>query len=87
MLKGDVDMATAPQFDAVARKGVAEGATAIELDASELGFVDSTGLSVIAGLIRHLRPTGERLHIRGGPPLLLKLLEITALRQHIDVIE
>lgn len=86
-LKGDVDMSTAPQFDAVARQGTTEGVTDIELDTSELGFMDSTGLSVIASLIRHLRPSGGRLHIRGCPPLLLKLLEITALRNHIELVE
>lgn len=87
VLRGDVDMATAPQFDAVARQAVDEGATDIELDAAELGFMDSTGLSVIASLIRHLRPSGERLIIRNGPPLLVKLLEITALREHIDLVD
>lgn len=87
VLKGDVDMATAPQFDAVARQGVTEGATAIELDAGELGFMDSTGLSVIASLVRHLRPSGGRLIIRRSPPLLVKLLEITALREHIDLVD
>ena len=75
---------TAPQFDAVARQGVTEGATEIELDAAELGFMDSTGLSVVAALVRHLRPSGGRLVIRHGPPLLVKLLEITALRDLVD---
>ncbi len=80
-------MATAPQFDAVARQGVAEGATEIEIEAGELGFMDSTGLSVIASLVRHLRPSGGRLIIRNGPALLVKLLDITALRPHVDLID
>lgn len=87
MLKGDVDMATAPQFEAVARQGMSEGATEIEVDASELGFMDSTGLSIIAALVRHLRPAGGRLAIRACPTLLARLLEITALREHVDLID
>ncbi len=87
VLKGAVDMATAAQFDAVARQCISEGATTIELDATDLGFMDSTGLSVIASLVRHLRPNNGRLVIRSCPPLLIKLLEITALREHVELID
>ncbi len=80
-------MATAPQFDAVARQGMAEGATEIELDTRDLRFMDSTGLSVIASLLRYLRPSDGRLIIRSCPPLLVKLLDITALQEHIDFVD
>ena len=87
VLRGDVDMSTAPLFDAVATQGMSEGAHTVEIDATDLGFIDSTGLSVIAVLIRRLRPSGNRLAIRNCPALLVKLLEITALREHVNVID
>ncbi|MDH3299960.1 MAG: hypothetical protein OES24_05585 [Acidimicrobiia bacterium] len=38
-------------------------------------------------LVRHLCPSGGRLIIRNRPPLLVRLLEITALREHIDLVD
>ena len=80
-------MSTAAQFEAVATQGLSEGATRIEIDAADLEFMDSTGLSVIADVIRRLRPTGNRLVIRRGPELLVRLLQITALREHVDLVD
>jgi hypothetical protein len=40
--------------------------TVIELDLTEVGFVDSTGIGVMAGALRRLEPVGGRLELRHG---------------------
>ncbi|HZX55470.1 MAG TPA: STAS domain-containing protein, partial [Ilumatobacteraceae bacterium] len=53
----------------------------IVFDMSRVTFMDSTGLSVIAGTLRRLEPVGGRLCIRGASPMIRRLLEITGITQ------
>ena len=84
VLRGDVDASTAPQFEAVVSQALDEGTTRIELDLDELGFLDSTGVSVIALIVRRLRAVGNRLTILNCPPPVEHLLTITSIAPHVD---
>ncbi|MEZ5407673.1 MAG: STAS domain-containing protein [Acidimicrobiales bacterium] len=85
IIRGDVDSATAPQLLAVV-EGLRQDSTYIEFDMSELGFLDSTGLGVIAAGLRRLEPVDGTLALREVPASVMRLLRITDLLRFVEVL-
>lgn len=85
LVRGDVDAVTAPQLGAVVET-VLTDAHVVELDLSELGFLDSTGLSVIASILQKLTPVDGRLELRSVPPMVVRLLEITDMARFVTIL-
>jgi anti-anti-sigma factor len=75
---GELDLATASGLDEeIAASGV--GAEHVNLDFSECGFIDSTGLQAVIGNARRLRDGGGRLTVSNLEGEVLALFEITGL--------
>lgn len=83
-IEGDVDAATAPQLAAVIN-ALGEDVRIIELDLAELGFLDSTGLSVMAMALRRLELVNGSLELREAPKMVRELLKITDLLRFVTI--
>jgi anti-anti-sigma factor len=79
---GELDLATAPQLQAVLHRLVSSGADTVVLDVADLSFCDSIGLGVFVAAHRDL-PAG--LVIRHPSIPLQKLLHATALDTHFNL--
>jgi anti-sigma B factor antagonist len=79
-VSGEVDLYTSPQLRE-RLLGEADGSPrSIALDFSRVGFVDSSGLGVIVGLLKHTREQGGDLVVISDPDSpLAKLLRLTGL--------
>lgn len=87
VLRGELDLSSAPALrDALARI-IAEGAGAVVLDIGALTFIDSTGLRAVltsradceqAGVAFSLAPTAEEI-----PPQVRRLLQVTGLLERL----
>jgi anti-sigma B factor antagonist len=85
-LAGELDPHTAPQLEQAIAEGLAGPApTRLVLDVSELGFMDSSGLRVIIKAHQELEAVGASLVLRSPTDTVLRLLEITDLRNHLTV--
>lgn len=84
IVRGDVDATTAPQLRAVI-DALGEDVRVIELDVGEVGFLDSSGLGVVAAALRRLEPVRGRLELSAVPDHVHRLLEITDLLRHVVV--
>jgi anti-sigma B factor antagonist len=51
---GEVDIATAPALRAAIDAVVADGARRVVVDLAAVGFMDSSGLNVLVGVVKHL---------------------------------
>jgi anti-anti-sigma factor len=81
---GDVDMATAPDVrEALQRAGESEGD--IVLDLARCTFLDSSGLAVIVEANRQTRAAGRRFALRAPGSRVMQLLDVTNLRDEIEV--
>ena len=80
-LRGEVDLATAgllrDRFDGLIPQTVGS----VVVDASDLSFLDSTGLSVLVDVDRRLSTLGRSLLLRNVNPPVRRVLEITGLFQ------
>ncbi len=85
-LRGELDMLSAPllarEIEAACRTAPAR----IVLDLGELSFTDVSGLRAILDAARSARRDGRSLAIANPLPHIVRLLELTAIDQSLEVI-
>ena len=86
LIRGEIDAATGPQLRTTIDE-LPPTVTMVELDLTEVTFVDSTGLGVIAGLVNRLQPVGGRITVRNPSSMVVRLLTVTDLFQYITIID
>lgn len=84
-LSGDLDIVTSDAVKGELAHLVDSGHTALSLDLSDVGFVDSSGLGVLVAIHRHAQVKGGRLVVRSVPPQVQRLFEITRLSDLLTV--
>jgi anti-anti-sigma factor len=76
---GEIDASSANTFDAAANQALAERPPSIEVDLSEVGFIDSSGLRAIITLSNRAREQGIEVSVSGLSAAARRVLEITGL--------
>ena len=76
---GELDVATAPRLREQLLATISERGPRIVLDLGDVGFLDSTGLGVIVGVLKRARTLGGDLRLVCPNPSVRKVFEITAL--------
>jgi anti-sigma B factor antagonist len=85
IVRGEVDMATAPQLRDALNQVIDSGSQRIVLDCRALEFLDSSGIGVLVAARNRLGDDGEivldspQAHVR-------KVLEITGVDSHLSVV-
>ena len=87
VLAGELDPHTAPLLEHEIADGLAEEVSPkrVVLDVAQLGFMDSSGLRVIIRAHQELEARGASLVLRSPSETVLRLLDITDLRNHLVV--
>lgn len=83
---GEIDMLSAPNF-AAAAIGLGGNGKRVVFDLAGVTFMDSAGLSVLAGTMRRLDRIGGSLSLRNVPRQVRQILKISALDQRITIEE
>jgi len=78
-LVGELDLSTAPRLRQTLVDLFQGGTHSLVLDLSELGFVDSTGLSEFVGALKHCRNRGGDVVLRSPTPSTARVLAICGL--------
>jgi anti-sigma B factor antagonist len=78
VLRGDLDLATAPELRECLVKVIDEGARVV-VDLEAVGFLDSAGLGILVGGLKRARTRGGELELVCTSKDVLKPLEITGL--------
>ena len=76
---GEIDIATAPLLATALEEVTAAGARLVILDARNIHFLDSSGISVLISAGAELENHGGRLCIDGMSGAVERVLEITGL--------
>jgi anti-anti-sigma factor len=87
-ITGDLDYETADDLVEVASQLVAQQnpMSDLHLDFTELTFLDSAALSGLLLLHRRTSEAGVALHLDHRPPFLDRVLQVTGLFDHFDLI-
>jgi anti-sigma B factor antagonist len=86
-LRGELDVSTAPRFNAALADPRVRRCRALVIDLSELTFMDSTGLSAVLVGEMHARTSGQRFTIVQGPRHVQELFRLTGVDHFLEVVE
>ena len=76
---GELDVATAPRLREQLLAAISTHGPQVVLDLTDVGFLDSTGLGVIVGVLKRARTLGGDLRLVCPAPHIRRVFEITAL--------
>jgi anti-anti-sigma factor len=77
ILRGELDLATAPVLEAEIRDVQARGVKQLTLDLTDLQFMDSTGLTILVREHQAADMNGHTVSFRGTTPQVHRLFELT----------
>lgn len=86
-VRGDVDVATASDLDAIVDAVIDRGHRFVVLDLTELDFMDAAGLRVIARAERRLQPPDAGVTVRSPSATVRRLLDLAGLSSRISLEE
>ncbi len=84
---GELDIASAPEFEQAIADATAEPGAELVLDLRELTFMDSTGLRALAQTNARAGEAGFALTIVRGPRQIARVLEISGLADLLPLVD
>jgi anti-anti-sigma factor len=84
---GELDIASAPEFESAIAEATAEPGAELILDLRELTFMDSTGLRALAQTNARADEDGFELSIVRGPRQIERVLEISGLAELLPLVD
>ena len=84
-VRGEVDLATAPELESLVGSSLAEAPDGVVLDLARLTFIDSSGLRALVTLAKDAESRGTSLALRNLPHHAQRVLELTGLGDWFEV--
>lgn len=75
----DMDLYSVPELKQAIMDCIAENKADIRLDATEMGYIDSTGLGVLVSSLNRVREFGGKMTIKGLKPHIRRIFHLTGL--------
>jgi anti-sigma B factor antagonist len=86
-LVGELDIASAPQFEEGLAEAESDAPETLVLDLRRVDFIDSTGLRAVIGADERARSDGRRFVIVRGPAAVERVFSVTQLDQRLDIVD
>lgn len=83
---GEIDLFTAPDLKRAASEAIDSGARRIVIDLTDTRFLDSTGLGVLIGIAKRVRPAGGDVAIVNTEATTASTFAITGLDGVLTVV-
>ena len=84
-VSGELDMSNSAALGAELRRAERRGAAVMVLDLADLSFMDVSGLRAILDAARRARRDGRKLVVANPLPSIVRLFELTAIDQSVEV--
>jgi anti-sigma B factor antagonist len=86
-LSGELDLAGAAALEQELERLQGEAAEAVVLDLRGVGFMDSSGLRLIALSAQRAQELGRRLALVPGPEQVMRVFELTRMRERLEFVD
>ena len=88
VVRGDLDVATAPEFrEAAERLAAAGNASRLVIDLRGLGFMDSSGLRALIAARDSAEVAGRDFAVVQGPRQVQRLMRITRVGERLNLLD
>jgi anti-sigma B factor antagonist len=84
-VNGEIDAYTAPKLKDALASSAEEQDVVMNVDLSEVSYMDSTGLGVFVGLFKTIKANGGQLYLTGLSERLKRLFDITGLGDIMNI--
>lgn len=84
-LRGELDVATAPALESALRAAFGASPTSMVVDLSDLSFLDSTGIRVLATAARRAESDGCSIVLMAPTQQVLRVLRLTGVDRLIEI--
>jgi anti-anti-sigma factor len=84
-VRGEIDLATAPELETTVRKVLDDAPHGVDLDLQNLTFIDSSGLRSLVAISKNASARGVPLVLQNVPRHAQRVLELTGLDAWFDV--
>jgi anti-sigma B factor antagonist len=85
VLEGELDIATAPLFDATLADVERNGTGTVLLDLARVQFIDSTGLRSLLSARQRAEAAGRKLRLANLPVDVERVFDVTGVRRIFDI--
>ncbi len=85
VVRGEIDVASAPELRSHLHDLCAEKASSVAVDLRSVTFLDSSALGVLVGALRRCRESDTEFRLVIDSPRLLKIFEITGLTSVFEI--
>lgn len=86
-VRGELDLASAPELTAALSGTAGESSVPVVLDLAEVSFIDSSALRALVLSGRELSESGRTLQIGPRSEMVARVLEMTHLDQHTEAFQ
>jgi len=86
VLGGEVDAESGAKLRTAIDRAMADRATSLDFDFSNVSFMDSTGLRALAYANERTAEAGGSVRVLGASPTVVRLLSVTGLDAVIEVV-
>jgi len=87
VLHGDVNADADPALPDAYAQAIASGASTVDLDFGDVGYMNSTGIALVVGLLAEALRDGRTLRATGLSDHYREIFAITRLSDHIVVLD
>jgi anti-anti-sigma factor len=86
LLRGELDISTAPRLEETLARVEAESPPLLVIDLSALTFMDSTGLRLLIGADGRAQDDGRRVVLVQGNELVHRVMRLTRLDERLEIV-
>ena len=87
VLAGELDIASADDLEKELAAAEVDSPATLVLDLRRVEFIDSTGIRTLVAADERARSQGRRLAVVRGPNAVARILTVTQLDQHLDIVD
>ena len=87
VLAGELDIASAEDLEKQLAAAEVDAPATLVLDLRRVEFIDSTGIRTLMAADERARSQGRRLAMVRGPNAVARILAVTQLDQHLEIVD
>ena len=87
VLAGELDIASAEDLEKQLAAAEVDSPATLVLDLRRVEFIDSTGIRTLVAADERARSQGRRLAMVRGPNAVARILAVTQLDQHLEIVD